>query len=77
MDLKHKSGLAKEILNNPVWTEIFEDLSKYYYQAWREQPNMRDRIAMAHDMLDDFQTQLEASVMEGEVVPLKAVGDNT
>ena len=79
MDSELKSMHAREILNNPLWEELFNDLSMYYYEQFRVNldPQMRERIAIAHDMLDDFQTQLEASVSEGMVVPLKAVGDNT
>ena len=78
MDLKQRSVKAQAILQNPLWEQLFKDLSMYYYNEFRVNidPDTRGRIAMAHDMLDDFQTQLEASVDEGMVVPLKAVGDN-
>ena len=78
MDPKLKSMYANEILTNPLWPELFESLSLYYYTQFRvnTDPTTRDRIALAHDLLDDFQTQLEATVMEGSAVPLKLVGDN-
>lgn len=69
---------AQEILTNPVWEQTFKDLSEYYYAEWRHNPDFgtRERISMAHDMLDDFQTQLEATMAEGKVVPLKIIGGN-
>ena len=65
---------AQEILENPLWKETFTALGHYYYESFRvaADEHTRDRVAIANDMLDDFESFLNLVVNEG--VP--NVGDN-
>lgn len=69
-----RSRLAREILENPVWKETFQQLGEEYYEAFRAADSDEDRrkIGIAHDILDDFESTLRLAVNQG----VKQVGDN-
>ena len=69
-----RARLAAAIIGNPVWRDTFEALGKYYYEAFRAAPDVesRTRIALANDILDDFESFLNLAINEGA----PTVGDN-
>ena len=69
-----RKRLAADIINNPLWGETIEALGRYYYEGFRQAKSLEDRnrIALANDILDDFQSFLELALQEG----ITDVGDN-
>ena len=76
MDKTRRGVLAKEILTNPLWEEVFDEMGKYYYEEFRASKDADERIkiGLANDMLDDFKATLVDAVVDGMTIN---VGDNT
>lgn len=71
-----KANLARAIINNPVWPEIFEDMQQGYFTQFvaNTDKENRERIALAIDMMGDFRDQLEAYIVND--TDINQVGDN-
>lgn len=76
MDDKQRADLAKRIIDNPIWQEVWEEFEWDMFQEFRLHADLatRERVSMAMDMIDDIKSKVEAKMTYN--VPLKIVGDN-
>ena len=66
MDTKRKRQEAQQILANPVWDELIEDVRARYYSQWRSSLTTEAREAMhlRLSVLDDLITELRDTATE-------------
>ncbi len=76
MDDKQRADLAKRIIDNPIWQEVWEEFEWDMFQEFRLHADLatRERVSMAMDIIDDIKSKVEAKMTYN--VPLKIVGDN-
>jgi hypothetical protein len=74
-DAKLKAMYAKQIVENPIWPDIYKDLKMQFFDQFCENTDMesRERIAMAMDVVDEIQQKLVFFIVDGEDIK---VGDN-
>lgn len=67
LSARQKAEYAEIIKENPLWEQMFEDFGQYYYAQFRRHTDleMRNRISLSVDMLEDFKIMLEAYIIEG------------
>lgn len=73
---ERKSVLAQDIIENPIWDEVYDDMKKDLFDEFCSNIDLksRERISMAMDLINDLRVKIEAKMVEG--IQLKIVGDN-
>lgn len=74
--LEQRAKLFGSIVKNPLWDKVFEEMKLDLFRDFCAYPNERERIAMAHDMLDDLNSKIKAYVIDDENFSITEVGDN-
>ena len=76
MEAGRKAMLAQQILDNPLWDDLYEDMKQDLFEQFCSDINLqtRERISLAVDLIDDLREKIEAKMVEGTT--LNMVGDN-
>ena len=76
MEAGRKAMLAQQILDNPIWDDLYEDMKQDLFEQFCSNVDLktRERISMAVDLIDDLKEKIEAKMVEGTT--LNIVGDN-
>ena len=54
MNEGQRNAIAAQLKETGFLDEMASDLSQTYYEQWRQHISQRERIALAHDLMDDF-----------------------
>lgn len=74
--LEQRAKFFEPIVKNPLWDKVFEEMKLDLFHDFCAYPSERDRVAMAHDMLDDLNSKIKAYVIDDENFSITKVGDN-
>ena len=77
MNDKDRELYAAQIINNPLWVEICDELPRKWYMQFRATTDreMRDRLALAHDIWDEVRSEIEQTAAMGVEVSKTNSGD--
>ena len=64
-----RARLAKQILDNDLWSQVFEELDAQIVTRWRSarEPEKREQCHLAQVMLSQIRHVLETAIRDGKV----------
>lgn len=76
MNESQRIAMAKQVRESGFLADIVAEVDQFYYNEWRKaRGEDRERIGIAHDILDDVVAQIMGYALEGKLESLPPAKD--